>query len=148
MRSVKVHDKGVNVAYKSKCPLNANIFTTEHTWFAIPSTPCNMSCTNNYIRIHTKFTTQTLKIYRVSQHNSPHSPLTHCPQTEFIIFFKWISHYSTKSGWAIGSKCLWRVKAGVTQWKVANLTGLPYIISTCTVINNVYYHGKPCIISG
>jgi len=52
MRSVKVHNKGVNAIYKLKCPLNANIFTTEHTWFTIPSTPCNMSCTNNYIRIH------------------------------------------------------------------------------------------------
>ena len=55
-----------------------------------------MSCTNNYIRIHTKFTTQTLKIYHVSLHNFPHSPLTHCPQTQFIIFFKWISHFLTK----------------------------------------------------
>jgi len=96
MRSVKDYNKGVEVAYKLKRPLNANIFTTEHTWFTIFSTPCNMSCTDNYIRIHAKFTTQTLKIYHVSLHNFPHSPLTHCPQTQFIIFFKWISHFSTK----------------------------------------------------
>jgi len=96
--------------------------TTMVNHVCYPDKWCNCRVLPVYIFIHV----------RVHDEMHPTSAVTSHPTLPVYIF-------------AIGAQCMWRVIIGV---EIVNLAGLPYIIITSIVVNNVYYHGKPHILLG